>query len=134
MLDTAHNGNLITFPGLTVENITEFFPESDKTQKGHMHQTRQGVRSTKITDEYAALQFKPTPGVKHKDAFLRVLDMTKKPMYSDQTGRFPVTSSKGNNNKYLMVACELDGNYRCQTTEKQEIFSRWKQTGVISLN
>ena len=28
---------------------------------------------------------------------------------SNQTGRFPITSSRGN--KYLMVACELDGNY-----------------------
>ena len=69
--------------------------------------------------------------------------MTKKPMYSDQTGRFPITSSKGN--RYLMVACELDGNYIDAEPLKskamnelvrayQAIYSRWKQTGVISPN
>ncbi len=30
-------------------------------------------------------------------------------MYSDQTGRFPITSAGGH--KYTMVAVELDGNY-----------------------
>jgi hypothetical protein len=108
-----------------------------------MRQGRQGVRSTKVPDEDAALQFEPTPGVKHKDVYLRVSDMTKKPMYSDQTGRFPITSSTGN--KYLMVACELDGNYidaeplKSKATNElvrayQTIHSRWKQAGVISPN
>jgi hypothetical protein len=108
-----------------------------------MRQTRQGVRSTKVADEDALAFFNPTPGVKHKDAYLRVFDATKKPMYSDQTGRFPVTSSKGN--KYLMVACELDGNYidaeplRDRTKGElvkgyNAIFTRWKQTGTISPN
>jgi hypothetical protein len=30
-------------------------------------------------------------------------------MYSDQTGRFPITSAGGH--KYTMVAVELDGSY-----------------------
>jgi hypothetical protein len=141
MLAAARNGNLTTFPGLTPENITKFFPESDKTQKGHMLQSRQGVRSTKVIDEDAELDFLPTPGVKHKDVYLRAYDMTKKTMYSDQTGRFPITSSKGN--KYVMVACELDGNYidaapmkdRTKSelvTAYKAIFTRWKQTGTIA--
>eukprot|EP00956_Cyclotella_meneghiniana_P007409 scaffold10112_cov34-Cyclotella_meneghiniana.AAC.2 len=36
LLTAAKKGNLITFPGLTPENITKHFPESDETQKGHM--------------------------------------------------------------------------------------------------
>ena len=55
------------------------------------------------------LEFKPTPGDKHKDVYLRVFDATKKATYSDQTGKFPIPSSQGN--KYIMVAVELDGNY-----------------------
>ena len=46
LLTAIWHGNLITFPGLTTANITKYFPESDKTQKGHMKQTKQGVRST----------------------------------------------------------------------------------------
>jgi hypothetical protein len=109
LLMAARNGNLVTFPGLTPENISKHFPESDETQKGHMKQTKQGVRSTKVIDEEAALDFKPMPGTKHKDVYLRVFDATKKAMYSDQTGRFPIKSARGN--KYIMVAVELDGNY-----------------------
>ena len=36
LLTAAKNGNLVTFPGLTPENINKHFPESDETQKGHM--------------------------------------------------------------------------------------------------
>ncbi len=74
-----------------------------------MKQTKQGVRSTKIVDEDAMLGFKQQPGVKHKDVYLMVFDATKKSMFSDQTGKFPITSARGN--KYIMVAVELDGNY-----------------------
>jgi hypothetical protein len=108
-----------------------------------MRQSRQGVRSTKVINEDATFEFLPTPGVKHKDVYLRALHMTRKTMYSDKTGHFPITSSKGN--KYVMVACELDGNYidaepmKDRTKGKlatayKAIFARWKQTGTISPN
>ncbi|KAL7476769.1 hypothetical protein ACHAW6_002606, partial [Cyclotella cf. meneghiniana] len=143
LLTAIRHGNLVTFPGLTTSNITKHFPESDETQKGHMKQGKQGVRSTKVKDEDAMLQFKPKPGEKHKDVYLRVFDATKKSMYTDQTGRFPITSSRGN--KYMMVAVELDGNYidaqpmRARTTKElvaayRAIFARWKATGVICPN
>ena len=86
---------------------------------------------------------KPTPGIKIKDVYLRVFDTTKKAMYSDQTGRFPITSAGGH--KYTMVAVELDGNYidtepmksrsaRELTEAYKRIYARWKATGVICLN
>jgi hypothetical protein len=143
LLTAAHHGNLVTFPGMTPENISRHFPESDETQKGHMKQTKQGVRSTKIVDEDAMLRFKQQPGVKHKDVYLMVFDATKKSMFSDQTGKFPITSAQGN--KYIMVAVELDGNYidgkpiqsrkaNSLTKAYQAIFQRWKATGVICPN
>ena len=74
LLTSICNNNLVTFPGMTADNIGKFFPESDETQKGHMKQTRQGVRSTKVIDEDAMLEAethpKPTPGVKIKDVYL----------------------------------------------------------------
>ncbi len=143
LLTAARKGNLVTFPGLTPENITKHFPESDETQKGHMRQSRQGVRSTKVPDEHAMLGIKPTPGVKHKDVYLRVFDVTKKSMYTDQSGPFPRKSRR--NNQYIMVAVELDGNYidaeplktrkaKDLTEAYQKIYQRWKATGVICPN
>jgi hypothetical protein len=72
-----------------------------------------------------------------------VFDATKKLMFSDQTGKFPITSARGN--KYIMVAVELDGNYidgeplqsrtsKSLTKAYQAIFQRWKATGVICPN
>ena len=143
LLTAARNGNLVTFPGLTPANVNRHFPESDETQKGHMRQTRQGVRSTKVPDEDAMLEHKPTPGVKHKDVYLRVFDATKKPMYTDQSGPFPRKSRR--NNQYVMIAVELDGNYidaeplktrkaKDLTEAYQRIYQRWKATGVICPN
>jgi hypothetical protein len=143
LLTAARRGNLVTFPALTPENISKHFPESDETPKGHMKQTKQGIRSTKVPDEDAMLNIAPSPGVKHKDVYLRVFDGTKKSMYTDQTGKFPITSARGN--KYIMVAVELDGNYidaepvqsrkaKALTDAYQEIFQRWKATGVVSPN
>jgi hypothetical protein len=87
--------------------------------------------------------FKPQPGVKHKDVYLIVFDATKKSMVSDQTGKFPITSARGN--KYIMVAVEIDGNYidgeplqlrsaKSLTKAYQAIFQHWKATGVICPN
>ena len=70
LLTTAQHGNLVTFPDMTPQNISRHFPESDETQKGHMKQTKQGVRSMKIVDEDAMLGFKPQPGIKHKDVYI----------------------------------------------------------------
>ena len=83
LFTAAQHGNLVTFPGMTPQNISRHFPESDETQKGHMKQTKQGVRSMKIVDEDAMLGFKQQPGIKHKDVYLMVFDATKKSMFSD---------------------------------------------------
>jgi hypothetical protein len=106
LLTSIRNTNLVTFPGTTADNIRKFFPESDETQKKCMKQMRQGVRSIKVIDEDATLEAethpKPTPGVKIKDVYLRVFDMTKKAMYTNQPGHFPITSAGGH--KYTMMA------------------------------
>jgi hypothetical protein len=127
---------------MTPQNISQHFPESDETQNGHMKQTKQGVRSTKIVDEDAMLGVKHHQP-KHKDVYLMVFDPTKKSMFSNQTGKFPITSARGN--KYINVTVELDGNYidgeplqsrsaKSLTKAYQAIFQRWKATGVICPN
>jgi hypothetical protein len=61
LLTAAQHGDLVEFPDLTPQNISRHFPESDETQKGHMKQAKQGVRSTKIVDKDAMLGFKQQP-------------------------------------------------------------------------
>ena len=92
LLAAARNGYLVTFPGLSEENLSKHFPESNETAKGHMKQSKQGVRSTKVLNEYIT-NVKQTPGVKCKDVYLRVFDAKKKSVYTDQTGKFPIQSS-----------------------------------------
>jgi hypothetical protein len=132
---------------MTSKNVNKFFSESNETQKGHMKQTKQGVRSTKVINEDAMLKAEaipqPKPEVKHKDVYLRVFDTTKKVMYTDQPGSFPITSAQGH--KYTMVAVELDVNYidaepmKSRTAKElteayKQIYARWKATGIICPN
>ena len=46
-IDTIHNGNYATWPKLTVTLLNRYFPDSDKTIKGHLKEQRRGIQSTK---------------------------------------------------------------------------------------
>jgi hypothetical protein len=41
-------GNYMGWPMLTESNIQKYYPETIKTAKGHLNQTRKNVRSTKV--------------------------------------------------------------------------------------
>ena len=51
-LKSIRNGNYLTLPLLVIHNVNRHFPESEETQKGHMRNQRQGVRSTKSKAPY----------------------------------------------------------------------------------
>ena len=106
-----------TWPGLTEFAVRKYFPESEETQRGHMRQRRSNIRKTNrkvrfvmtgpetdvsaIDDSIRELQRKKY------DIMIKVYNCTDS-VYTDQTGQFPVTSSR--RNKYIMVLCEIDGN------------------------
>ncbi len=142
LLKAVKHGNLVSFPGLTTNAINDYFHESDETQKGHMMQQHQNVLSTKEKEEANGLDMKRPIECK-QDVYVKVYDATKKPMYIDQTERFPVTSSRGH--KYIMIAVEMDGNYidaeplKSRSTKDlikadQAVWKRWEATGVTSPN
>ena len=109
-LNAINAGSLDTFHGIDATKATKHFPESEETQKGHLDQTRQGIRSTKVrvSEDEEGRNFKNnTPEKKMKDIYLRVIDLENE-IHTDQTGKFPIVSSMGN--KYLMVLVEIDGN------------------------
>jgi hypothetical protein len=76
-----------------------------------MKHQRQGVRSTRVQEE-AEPHLPAIP--KAKDVYIEIHNVSET-THTDQTGRFPATSSKGN--QYVMVLVE----------EKTEILSTQNQ-------
>ena len=102
-------GHYISWPGLTADAVRKHFPESEETQKGHLKKQRQNVRSTKqkirldeINEDTALTQT-----LAKQNLFVKVIN-AENTVYSDQTGRFPIQSSKGN--RLLMVFYDVDAN------------------------
>jgi len=91
---TAINaGNFKTWPGLTAKRVQQYLRPSIATSKGHIKQIKQNIRSTK--SQMSNL------------VYTKEYELSKL-ICSDQTGRFPVTSNRGN--KYVMVVLDYDSN------------------------
>ena len=90
MLKAIRNKWLVGWPGLTLKSVNAFFPESNETQKGHMKQQRQGVRSTQEKDEgkEEGEEKENVPKKRHHDVVVKVWD-TRDTIFTDQTGKFP---------------------------------------------
>eukprot|EP00804_Cyclotella_cryptica_P002887 CCRYP_009399-RA/>CCRYP_009399-RA protein AED:0.22 eAED:0.24 QI:0/0/0/1/1/1/2/0/735 len=100
--------NYNTWPLITIANIHKHFPQSEETQQGHMHSQRQGVRSTKTT--LRATSNTPSltpPSLPNQDIYIKTYD-TRDTVFTDQTGKFPHVSSRGN--RYQMILYHTDSN------------------------
>jgi hypothetical protein len=116
-LDPSHRCRFFTtWPGLTSALIRKHLPKSIATAKGHQKQDRQNVRSTQCSPLAATIDTPPVmttaellteTTVRTHCAFVSVVCITGK-VFSDQTGRFPQTSSRGN--KYIMVFYDFDSS------------------------
>ncbi len=109
-IKAINNGNYATWPGITVEAVNKHFPESVETQKGHMKKQRQNVRSTKqkvIADEVSdAVELTQT--ITKQNVLVKVINASET-VFTDQMGRFPVQSNRGNTS--VMVYYDIDANY-----------------------
>jgi hypothetical protein len=101
------NGNISSWPGLNEHAVEKYFSKSTSTAKGHLNQQRQNARTTKIKD---AQLLDPENDKDHgiKTQFVYAATIEAGQIYTDQTGRFPVVSSKGN--KYIMILYDYDSN------------------------
>ena len=102
--------------------INQYYPDSDKTVKGHLKGQHQGIQSTKqkalekiienktvrIKIEVKKLPFHHIPITKTHEAFFRIEDLSDS-IHTNQMGAFPFTSQHGN--RYIMVAIHLNANY-----------------------
>lgn len=91
-------GNCITWPGLTAEAVRKHFPKSDETQRGHMKRQCQGVRSTKERKEEEHQDASTTKehSEKNSKTYSQKIHNASETMHTDQCGRFPTTSARGN--------------------------------------
>jgi hypothetical protein len=104
-LKAIRKGNYSTWPLINVKNVYKHFPQSEETQQGHMRGQRQGLRSTNIIQQLTTGH--DTPVQNRNDIMLQTYDANET-MYTDQTGRFPHISSRGN--RYQMIAFHVDSN------------------------
>ena len=101
-------GFFATWPGLTADLVKKYYRRTEETEKGHMKADRKNVRSTKkVLHEMTATEKTNKSVARENEYYAKIIDLTNK-IYSDQTGRFPITSSKGN--KYIMVVHDHDSN------------------------
>jgi hypothetical protein len=101
------NGNFTSWPGLTEHAVEKHLSKSTSTTKGHLNQQRQNARTTKIKDAKVIVT---EPDLDHgiKTQFVYAATIDAGQICTDQTGRFPVVSSKGK--KYIMLLYYYDSN------------------------
>jgi hypothetical protein len=121
LLQAVKDGHLITWPGLTEDDINKHLKLTPATAVGHMNQRRQNIRSTSktpISDEPTA---DTDLGTKTHLVYAVLVDQGQ--LYTDLMGKFPVQSSKGNS--YVMVFYVYDCNYINVIPMKSRSASEW---------
>jgi hypothetical protein len=89
------NGHFTSWPVLTEYAVENHLSKSTLTTKGHLNQQMQNSRTTKVKDTKVIVT---EPDLDHgiKTQFVYAATINAGQIYTDQTGRFPVVSSKGN--------------------------------------
>ena len=113
LLKAVKKGYFRGWPGLNAQAIQRHIHNEEATLKGHMNQTRQGIRSTKRNnqqfdeDSMELPQQEPTNERTH--FVICAIEEMEGRISTDQTGFFPRTSARGM--KYVMIFYIYDANY-----------------------
>ena len=113
LLKAVKQGNLSTWPLLTPENITKYLPNSMASALGHLDQQYKNSQSTKTRPEETKEEDDmktEEEGTQTNAIYPAVIDFptpTGK-IATDQTGRFPTTSSRGST--YVFILYCYDSN------------------------
>jgi hypothetical protein len=121
MLQAVKDAHLITWPGLTEDDINKHLKLTPATSMGHLSQWQQNIRS----NSKAPIEKQPIPdtdlGAKTHLVFAVIVERGQ--LYTDLTGQFPVRSSK--ENSYVMVCYVYDCNYVKVVPMKSRSASEW---------
>eukprot|EP00804_Cyclotella_cryptica_P009708 CCRYP_011254-RA/>CCRYP_011254-RA protein AED:0.28 eAED:0.25 QI:0/-1/0/1/-1/1/1/0/682 len=101
--------------GLTSDRVRKFIRPSSPSEQGHMDQSRAYIRSTRQSPNTSST---PTDHMtEHPQApnnnktnvvYMSIIEVDGQ-LFTDQTGRFPVTSNRGNN--YIVIFYAVDPNF-----------------------
>jgi hypothetical protein len=101
------NGHFTSWAGLIEHAVEKHLSKLTSTTKGHLNQQRQHARSTKVKEPKVIMEKTDLDqGIKTHYVYAATIDAGQ--IYTDQTGRFPVLSSKGN--KYIMILYDYESN------------------------
>jgi hypothetical protein len=101
------NGFFSSWPGLNEHSVEKYLSKYTATAKCHLNQQRQDARTKKIKDAQSLdSNTDQDHGIKTQFVYAATIDAGQ--IYMDQTGRFPVVSSRGN--KYIMILYDYDSN------------------------
>jgi hypothetical protein len=111
-IQAIDNGHFLLWPGLTTDLVRNHLPKSPATVKGHQHQQRKNVRSTKakIPSGTTEDDLKPTlntPNLHLHHIFSSIIEVRQE-IATDLTGPFPIQSSRGH--KYILILYDFDLN------------------------
>ena len=129
-MKAINKGFFNTWPGLNQQNVRKYLEKSIASEKGHMDEERAGTRSTKIKDprvgkgmlwddqeDITAIPSQEIGNERTHHIYAAVEPIPETgQIHTDQTGRFPVISSRGN--KYIMIMYVYDANAIMSTPMK----------------
>ena len=93
-LKIIQKGNYLTWTLINVKNVNKKFPESEETQKVHLRNQYQGLRSTKkpnSTTDLNSAYIIELPIIEKRKYIYTITYNTRETIFSDQTGKFPHT-------------------------------------------
>jgi hypothetical protein len=83
-LQAIKAGNYVGWPMLTEQNISKYYPKTDKTLIGRMNQTRKNVQSTKVKRVlFEIAEYPEMRGKKVQDIYILTYNV-RKTMFSDK--------------------------------------------------
>eukprot|EP00804_Cyclotella_cryptica_P013267 CCRYP_007042-RA/>CCRYP_007042-RA protein AED:0.32 eAED:0.32 QI:0/0/0/1/0/0.33/3/0/993 len=101
--------------GLTSDRVRKFIRPSTASEQGHMDQCRAYLRSTKQSPNTSSTptdhmieQPQAPNNNKTNMVYMSTIEVDGQ-LFTDQTGRFPVTSNRGNN--YIVIFYAVDPNF-----------------------
>ena len=109
-VDAIKRNAFASWPGITVDLVNKYLPRTEATIKGHIRQQYKGNKSTRMQQEVLIMTQQSPPEILTEQTHQLLLKVTEcsRKIYTYQTGRFPITSSRGY--KYIMIAYDYESN------------------------
>ena len=108
-LKKIKNKKFVTWRVINTTDVAKHLTPTIATAKGHLDRKRKNIKSTQKETEEENIYMTPSPEEKNEYVFIALLAAdTTGTVYTDLTGKFPVTSISGH--KYVILLYHYDSN------------------------